>query len=555
MQKSIKMLFDFKHLYGFITTVIILMSLFVSSSFSQGILIKEHGDRMPLLMPDDFSEMKAVAWRVEPGKGDKSNPLIEGEMPWDAGSVMSYGTVLIDPIDGLWKAWIFGGPAVESTVEDLNTKNKANKANEKSLHLEYFESKDGVHWTRPELPNPYGEYKTTNLIFDGNVAGGRRWASVIVNPDNKEWPYEMFIYANIHKERSYLEKLWNQGYSMLSRYRSKDGKAWECINDNIKGPMDSAVSFVYPDGKGGYITYYCELRDVRESDYKPVWDYAVASGAVRTVSRAVSKDGDNFVRKPDRILVDKDVRDHPDAEYFELVPIKVKGGYISMITMDFPINSTLNLRMGVSRDGINWWYPDRRQCLDNAPLGDYGGGMIFQTKNLIVLNDTLYVYYGGSEGVHADLYDTNLKTHIKAGMEYVADKPTGGLPANGALCRALWRFDRMYALVPAAGGPTLGTAVTKESDLTGKKLHVNLKTRPPKKVSKPGFDEGYLQVELLDSEGDPISGFTRTDCSMIKGDHKAIQVKWAGGEKAPKGAKKAKFYLKRTFLYGFEFYK
>ena len=29
--------------------------------------------------------------------------------------------------------------------------------------------------------------------------------------------------------------------------------------------------------------------------------------------------------------------------------------------------------------------------------------------------------------------------------------------------------------------------------------------------------------------------------------------KWTGGDKAPPNARKAKFYLKRAFLYGFEF--
>ena len=35
-------------------------------------------------MPDDFSEMNLVAWRVEPGKLDPNYPLIEGDMPFHA---------------------------------------------------------------------------------------------------------------------------------------------------------------------------------------------------------------------------------------------------------------------------------------------------------------------------------------------------------------------------------------------------------------------------------------------------------------------------------------
>ena len=50
--------------------------------------------RMPLLMPDDFDAMHVVFWRVELATPDAENPLIEGDTPWDAGGVMTHGTVL-----------------------------------------------------------------------------------------------------------------------------------------------------------------------------------------------------------------------------------------------------------------------------------------------------------------------------------------------------------------------------------------------------------------------------------------------------------------------------
>src|SRR5436190_24119498 len=69
--------------------------------------------RMPLLMPDDFSEMNLTAWRVELGAPDPQNPLIEGEMPWDAGGVGIHGSVFKDPLDQLWKAYLVCTPAEE----------------------------------------------------------------------------------------------------------------------------------------------------------------------------------------------------------------------------------------------------------------------------------------------------------------------------------------------------------------------------------------------------------------------------------------------------------
>ena len=57
--------------------------------------------RLPLLMPDDFTAMHLVSWRVEPGTPDPRNPLLEPAMPWDSGGIMAHGTVLRDPIDGI----------------------------------------------------------------------------------------------------------------------------------------------------------------------------------------------------------------------------------------------------------------------------------------------------------------------------------------------------------------------------------------------------------------------------------------------------------------------
>ena len=60
--------------------------------------------RMSLLMPDDFSELHLVAWRVEPGTLDADNPLVEGDKPWDSGGVGIHGSVFKDPISGKWRA-------------------------------------------------------------------------------------------------------------------------------------------------------------------------------------------------------------------------------------------------------------------------------------------------------------------------------------------------------------------------------------------------------------------------------------------------------------------
>lgn len=503
--------------------------------------------RMPLLMPDDFSQMEVVSWRVEPAVPDAQNPLLEGEMPWDRGGVMTHGTVLKDPIDGLFKAWLCCTPAEEDLTgggTNLLVKDRYDLR-----RLCYFESRDGVNWTRPALPNSaFGKYAATNIVFDDTAEGGTQYASVSVDRDNKDWPYEMFVYRHMYAKSQ-------AGVTKLCHYRSKDGRSWEEIHGPIRGPFDSDVCFVYPakqldPGKrSGYVSYYRLLLQDNEADIPP---YEMAGKGTRQLFRVESADGKEWSGAEK--IIKRDERDHRDTQYMELVPHCVPGGYLGIVSVYHPITQTLNLRLAVSRDGRAWWFPDRRPCLDNPPLGDYGGGMIWQSKNLVADGDQLYVYYGGMEGLHEVIMDTRVKAIKRIGLETVLDGPMGGwLPFNSALCRAAWRIDRLYALIPAAGGPTIGVAVTTPRELAGKQLRINFRTRPPKKASVSGLDEGYLQVELLDSQNNPLPGFTRTDCPQLRGDHQSLLVEWAGARTAPPEASKAKFYLKRAFLYGFEF--
>lgn len=497
--------------------------------------------RMPLLMPDDFSEMNLVAWRVERGTPDPQNPLIEGDMPWDAGGVGIHGSVFRDPIDSRWKAYLVCTPADFAPRE---APWKSDNAAYRRLCL--FESIDGVHWTRPELSNvSVGQHAKTNIIFDLSQ-GVAAYASIFVDPDDSQWPYTMIALREAQGSEAHGEPPQGNGYY---GYRSKDGKAWEPMG-KLQGPMSGDLAFFYRKPEGGFVSYYRIECAAQPTDHLPPYEDC----ARRSVFVASSPDGKTWMEDPDpTVVMTADELDHRDTQYQECAALKVAGGYLAMVTMYHPLAQTLDLRMAASRDGRHWWFPDRTACLENAPLGDYGSGMIWQSQNLIVQDKTLYVYYGGAEGAHRQISDTRMPLKRINSMEAVADRPTYFLPFNSALCRAAWRVDRMYALASSAGGPTVGAAVTTPRKMAGAGLWVNMRTRPPKKSSQPGFDEGYLQVELLGKDGKPLPGFSQADCQLLKGDHEAVQVKWAGGDRAPQDAERAKFYLKRVFLYGFEF--
>lgn len=498
----------------------------------------EAAERLPLLMPDEFESLHLVAWRVEMGVPDAKNPLLEPAMPWDSGGIMAHGTVLHDPLDGLWKAWQVSTPA-EPQLDGLRTNH------EHQRRLTYLESKDGVHWTRPELPYVrWPGYERTNIIFDLDSGGTAVYASVLVDPANQELPYEMFVmrgplYGGMKENRvghlpGPTERLGTY------RYRSRDGRDWRLV----EGPIHPAVggggdvSYVYRDPEGTYFSYFKSYPKAREGDRLIPYDNN-ARGGLRSVSRRTSPDG--TVWGGEELALTRDWRDPDFAQFLEICPVRVDGGYVAFVNYYDAVNQTMSLQMAASRDGVRWWRPDRRAALPNPPLGDWGGGMIWQMHSPVVEGSRLHVYYAGSEGQHGEIYDTRFTPRLEVGHETVIGVNTPTLPFNTALCRATWEFDRLYALVSSAGGATAGEAVTSGRDLAGRSLAVNVRVK----------EGGELRAELLDAAGRVLPGHSLAECAPVTGDHHRLSLHWAGGGIAPAGARQVRFRLQRALLYGF----
>lgn len=489
------------------------------------------GTGLPFLMPEDFDHLDLVAWRVEPGRPDPKNPLLEPGTPWDGGTVMSQGTVLRDPIDGLWKAWHTCWPVSKPRDANLWVFDE---------RIAYLESKDGVHWERPALMHVPWQGKPSNLVIDAGAA----YASVNVNP-RREFPYEMFVFREPGNAGTpdvipglALPPGEKKHSSGLYRYRSKDGKKWEAADGPLKLETSDSC-FVYALGQAGYVTYHKTQLPAPPGALMPV---DIADGNVRLIGRRVSKDGVTW-SDPTSLVMTPDWRDPADTQFMELCPVAVPGGYMATLTVYHTHTQTIDLQLAGSRDGINWWRPDRRPALPNAPLGDYGGGEIWPFQAPVLEDQRLHVYYSGSQGLHGDLYNTrNAGDRRLRARGEVISRQSSSLAEYGALCRATWTADRLWAMTSASGGPYVGTAITKRAELAGKKLLVNAVSRA----------DGELRVELLDDKNLGVPGFGEVDCEPIRLDQHAATVKWKGGERAPANATKTRFHLKSAYLYGFE---
>ncbi len=192
--------------------------------------IANQTEAFSFLMGEDFVEKHNVAWRVELAQEDPANPLIEPMYPWENAAVMSHGTVMHDPTDGLWKAWYTAVP-----------KHPYNASAER--RLAYAESTDGVNWTRPELDIcSYQGHQKTNILIDLESGGPAHNASVIVHPDAPaDRRYEMFLlripgwYCPYRVVKGFEVPAGQDAHQKaegafspgLYRYRSADGKHWQ----------------------------------------------------------------------------------------------------------------------------------------------------------------------------------------------------------------------------------------------------------------------------------------------------------------------------------------
>ena len=99
----------------------------------------------------------------------------------------------------------------------------------------------------------------------------------------------------------------------------------------------------------------------------------------------------------------------------------------------------------------------------------------------------------------------------------------------------------MWAAMSAAGGGHEGVLTTKPlADVRGRELVINA-------VTKPG---GQVTCELL-SDGRPLEGYRREDCTPIAGDHTCAVIRWAGGARCPATNVALRLTVRGAYLNGY----
>jgi hypothetical protein len=373
----------------------------------------------------------------------------------------------------------------------------------------YAISKDGIHWEKPELDVVPG----TNIVYKGSRDSGTVWLDD--NAPRPEERFKMALYA---------------GTFLL--FRSPDGIHWTKVSEGGK-TGDRSTFFYNPfrqrwvfslrsGGRLGRSRHYWETSDFF-SFGNAAWDRG-------EVVPWVASDSADWKRD--------DLKTRPQLYNLDAVAYEsILLGLFSVWRGDYrstpPTEEARQLQqqgrpkqnsvcVGFSRDGFHWDRPDRRPfCPCSETKGDWNWGNVQSVgPGCLVMGNKLYFYVSG-----------------RAGKSFPS---CSNADAGGSTGLAILRRDGFASLDAADQEDALTTRPVR---FQGKHLMVNA-----------DVDQGQLQVEVLDEQGQPIAPWIKPNCQPIRQDKTLIRVAWQGARDLSSLAGKPvrfRFHLRNGSLYSF----
>jgi hypothetical protein len=441
------------------------------------------GSRLELFVDDWLiDEMKGVELRLH--HPTPREVVFRFDAPWE-GNTCAYVTVFQD--GDIFRMYYRG------SHYDYKTR--------KTTHQVtcYAESKDGIHWVKPEL----------NLFeFDGSKRNNIVWMGIGCHN------FAPFKDANPNCKPEARYKALGGGKGGLMAFQSPDGIHWELIRDEpviTKGAFDSQNLAFWDSVRGRYVEFhrgsYEGVRHIMtctSQDFinwtEPRWlDFGDAplehlyTNAITPYYRAPHI----FLGFPKRFLPErKRIADHPLMGVSDGVFMSSRDGLSWHRWLEAFI------RPGLQRE--RWWQRNNMTAW----------GILVTRSDIPGAPDELSLY--SSEAYY-----------------------TGGC----RLRRYTIRIDGFVSVhAPYAGGEF----ITRPFTFEGRELIINYSTSAA----------GGIRVEITDEKGDPIPGYGLDDCPEIYGDEIEGIVSWRSRSDVSELAGRPirlRFVMKDADLYSIRF--
>ncbi|MCA9172914.1 MAG: prolyl oligopeptidase family serine peptidase [Planctomycetales bacterium] len=527
-------------------------------------VVKPASVRQLLLVDDHHVLYRAGTRRLfHPATPHPDNPLIGEERPWE----MAIG----------WTSVVHRPERTEAPYQ-LWYQAYAGGRDDRKTHkcmVCYAESRDGVHFTRPELelhdfnnqrePDP-GLHKRTNIVLIGDGGYGDRYAnSVLYEPDvvparrfkmlytdfgksddGREWPgvFAAFSPDGLRWTKSDHNPLLKTAYGgrgLQPPYADESpySERWDARKGFLRKTwalplsMSDAIDVMFDPRRGKYVAY------------GKSWLQGPAGGLAWKHGMARIESDDFLHWTSPEIVATPDDADPPDTEFHTSPVFFHKGCY-------FCLNQILRARgeaigakadamqieLMISRDGLRWERPFRDQLFIDAASQPFSNGGVFTNATPVVLEDELRFYYGGYNsgaiGGGARLTDPSQQSGVGMAtlpLDRFAGLRTEPLSAQSTLKRPLEHT---------------GQITLKPLSLEGvREIEVNATTET---------EDGELRVELLDAAGLRVRGFGSEDAIPLRGDSLRHKAKWRGRDltELPAGRYHLRLHLRHAEVFAVE---
>jgi hypothetical protein len=479
---------------------------------------------------------------LQPLKRHSENALIDLAKPWEVG--IGYTSVYRDPKSGKYQLWYQAYAGARAGDRRLK------------CVVCYAESKDGIHFDRPELDLfPYKGEKSNIVLVSNGGYGDRYCCSVLVDPNERDPPrrYKMAYY-----DWSVVGKREEPGLHVAF---SPDGIHW---TKHGQGPLlrtlfgrAAAVSFADEEpyhevpvkGKPPRKTwsYPLTMSDVIDVFWDPVrqvyviidkfWIDGPDGGTAwkMALGRTESRDFLHW-SKPQLILAPDD-EDGPNVEFHGAPAFFHNGRYFALCQVkDRRGRLAMDIELMTSREGLTWERPFRKQFfLARSKPGLFDSRTLLSNSTPVVLEDEIRFYYGAANVAPLDGVKSEPGQRSGVGMASIPLDRFAGL-------RPLARSEQ-----PASPKPleNIGQVTLKPLDLKGcTDITVNA-----------DCGEGSLRVELLNEEGYRVRGYSRDESLLIQGDSLRHRVAWKdhGLDTLPAGRYMLRFHLQGATLFAVSF--
>lgn len=437
------------------------------------------------------------------------NPVIEPDKEWEK---TAEGALYAAPFsDGVWydeqtkkyRMWYLAGAG------------KFYKKGKPVFYTCYAESEDGKKWVKPALDICDG----TNIVDTCQRDAATIWLDRNENDPNKRWKF-----FNVERRN-------DQRWQFVLKY-SADGIHWSKGVAQSGDMFDRSSVFYNPFTKKWVLSmrYGTEISS-RSRAYLEHDDPEMAV----TVAHRTRKDAnDKFIRfwfTPD----DKELKHpkYPDVEpgiyNFDAIAYEsiILGFYTAWcgpensVCKEDGIQKRNVVSLGYSRDGFHFSRPTHEAFMNvNETEGAWNWGNMQSVNGVpLIVGDSLYFYCSGRR-LNNIMWDSYMSTGLST------------LRRDG--------------FVSMKASKNEGFLLTEKLSFDGKYFFVNADVRNKK---------GKLLVELLDENGQSITGFTKKDCIAMKKENSTkYMISWKNNKDLSSIKNKiirVKFYLTDGDLYSF----